>query len=167
MKVKSKLCVVSILFMFAGCVSAVDNTVSSVDKSVVSAVDRGAASLTRAKLPVSTALKGTNTAVVGIAIDKDGMPLETVREIVLKPGQRAIFAGPDDFQIIFKDKKIPEKKTLYRSANGVVTVDVPKDILDRPEFREEFAKTKQVRFNYAIRIKDRELDPPFIIKRDD
>jgi hypothetical protein len=152
MNLKSRFLILSVLLMFAGCVTAIDNRENK---------------LVRERLPSSYALKGTNTAVVGIAMDKSGMPLETVKEIILKPGQRAIFAGPDEFQIIFKDQKIPDKKTTYRSVNGVVTVEVPRDILERPEYREEYAKYKQVRFNYAIRIKDRELDPPFIIKRDD
>lgn len=152
MIIDRKVLIVSMLCFFAGCASAVDRKGSSVNTE---------------RLPTSYALKGTSTAVVGIAIDDKGYPLETVKEIILKPGQRAIFAGPDEFQIIFKDKKIPNNKTTYRSVSGTVTVDVPKDILDRPEFREEFAKTKQIRFNYAIRVKDRELDPPFIIKKDD
>ncbi|HSC67341.1 MAG TPA: hypothetical protein VLC79_06615, partial [Cellvibrio sp.] len=151
---------------------AASTDVARANSAEVTKVDSAAthqvnAVLARERLPVSYALQGTSTAVVGIAIDKNGVPLETVREIILKPGQRAIFAGPDEFQIIFKDKKFPDKNVQYRSANGVITINVPKDILERPEFREEYAKYNQVRFNYAIRIKGRELDPPFIIKRDD
>lgn len=148
MIVKTKLCLMSVVLCFAGCVSAVDNK------------DRG-------KLPESYALKGTKTAVVGIAIDNKGIPLETVSAVILKPGQRAVFAGPDEFQIIFKDKKSPSRQLQYRSSNGVITIDVPKDIIDRSDLKDEFEKNRQVRFNYAIKIKDRELDPPFIVKRDD
>lgn len=118
------------------------------------------------RLPVSYALPGTSTAVVGIALDKTGMPLETVKEIVLRPGQKVIFAGPDRFSIIFKNKKSPNKKIKYESGNGVVTVTIPKDILDNPEFVEEYRKNKFLRFDYAINVNGRELDPPMIIKGD-
>jgi hypothetical protein len=119
------------------------------------------------KLPISYALQGTKTAVVGIAIDKKGYPLETVRAIVLTPGQKVIFAGPDDFQIAFKNKKAPSAQLEYRSEKGVISVEIPKDILERPEYRKEYAKKRSVEFNYAIRINGRELDPPIIVKREE
>lgn len=118
------------------------------------------------RLPSSYALPGTSTAVVGIALDKTGMPLETVKEVVLLPGQKVIFAGPDRFSIIFKNRKSPNKKVKYESGNGVVAVTIPKDILDNPEFVEEYRKNKFLRFDYAINVNGRELDPPMIIKRD-
>lgn len=119
------------------------------------------------KLPTSYALQGTSTAVVGIAIDKKGYPLETVRAIILTPGQKVIFAGPDEFQIAFKNKKAPTNQLDYRSEKGVITVVIPRDILDRPEFKREYAKNNSIEFNYAIRINGRELDPPIIVKREE
>lgn len=119
------------------------------------------------KLPISYALQGTSTAVVGIAIDKKGYPLETVKAIVLTPGQKVIFAGPDEFQIAFKNKKAPTAQLNYRSEKGAITVVIPRDILDRPEFKREYAKNKSIEFNYAIRINGRELDPPIIVKREE
>lgn len=148
MIVKTKWCLIALIVFFTGCASAVDKK-------------------ERTRLSESYALKGTNTAVVGIAIDSKGIPLETVKAVILKPGQRAVFAGPDEFQIIFKGKKTPSSKLQYRSSNGVVIIDVPKNIVERPDLKNEFDKSGQVRFDYAIRIKDRELDPPFIVKRDD
>lgn len=121
----------------------------------------------RDKLPLSYAVTGTNTAVVGIGLDEKGIPLETVQAIILKPGQRAVFAGPDEFQIVFKNNKFPERKPNYKSEKGVISISVPKDILDRPEFKREYEKNKSVRFDYAIRINGKELDPPFIVKRED
>jgi hypothetical protein len=118
------------------------------------------------KLPSAYALPGTSTAVVGIAVAKTGIPLETVKEVVLKPGQKVIFAGPDRFLISFKNQKFPEK-VRYESGNGVVTITIPKDILERPEYREEYAKNKFVRFDYAINVNGKELDPPMIIRRDE
>lgn len=118
------------------------------------------------KLPISYALQGTSTAVVGIAIDTKGYPLETVKAIVLTPGQKVIFAGPDEFQISFKNKKSPTPKVNYKSERGVITVEIPKDILERAEYKREYIKNKSVEFNYAIRINGRELDPPIIVKRE-
>lgn len=117
-------------------------------------------------LPSSYALPGTSTAVVGIGVDKKGIPLETVKEIVLVPGQKAIFAGPDKFQIIFKGKKSPTRKIKYESQGGVISILVPRDIFDRPELEKELNKNNFVRFDYAIVVNGRELDPPFIVKRE-
>lgn len=123
-------------------------------------------SLVDKRLPVSYALPGTTTAVVGIAVDKNGFPKETVREIVLLPGQKVIFAGPDRFQIVFKEKKSPNDIVKLASRNGVVEVLIPKDILDRKEFVEEFRKNNFLRFDYSIIVNGKELDPPLIIRRD-
>lgn len=113
------------------------------------------------------ALQGTSTAVVGIAVDKTGLPVETVKEVVLVPGQKVIFAGPDKFIITFKDKKAPNRKISYESENGIVTVTIPKNILEKPQFIDEFRKNNFLKFNYAINVNGRELDPPMIIRRDD
>jgi hypothetical protein len=119
------------------------------------------------RLRPSYALQGTSTALVGIALDKGGMPLETVSKVVLKPGHKVVFAGPDRFVISFKNKKAPSGKLKYESNNGVVTITIPKDIFDRSEYRDEVAKNKYIRFDYAINVNGRELDPPMIIQRDD
>lgn len=118
------------------------------------------------ELPSSYALQGTTTALVGIAIDKNGVPLETVKEVVLRPGEKALFAGPDRFQVVFKNQKAPNEKMKYESQNGVIVVTIPKDILSRKEFVEEFRKNESVQFNYSILVNGKELDPPMVIKRD-
>jgi len=121
------------------------------------------------RLPIAYALEGTRTAVVGIAIDKKGVPKETVRQIVLHPGQKVVFAGPDKFLISFKNNKTPDQKKQlrYESKDGVITVSIPKDILEKPEYAEEFKRNNYVKFDYAIIINGRELDPPIIIRRED
>lgn len=116
-------------------------------------------------LPTSYALQGTNTAVVGIAVDKKGIPLETVKEIVLAPGQKVLFAGPDNFSIVFKDKKSPTRKIKYTSSDGVIKIEIPKNILENVEFVEEYRKNNFLRFNYSIWVGGKELDPPIIIRR--
>ncbi len=143
------IAIVFLLVSSSGCVSA-DNR-----------GDHGAKSL-----PSSYALPGTRTAVIGIGVDKKGIPLETVKEVVLVPGQKAIFAGPDKFQIVFKGKKSPTRSFKYESKSGVISIEVPRDIFDRPELEKELKKNDYVRFDYAIIVNGRELDPPFIVKRE-
>ena len=124
---------------------------------------------TISRLPTAYALEGTRTAVVGIAVDEKGFPKETVKQIVLYPGQKIIFAGPDKFTVVFKNNKTPDAKrqVRYDSGGGVISVSIPKDILDKPEYAAELKKYKYVRFDYSIIVNGRELDPSIIIRRED
>ena len=154
MKFINALAAFSCFFFMAGCVSATAGGESTRQSDVSK------------RLPTSYAVSGTTTAVVGIGIDKDGIPLETVREIVLLPGQKVIFAGPDRFQIYFKNKKAPTQQLKYESKNGVILVAVPKDIFDQPMFAREYKEKEYLKFDYSIVVNGRELDPPLIVKRD-
>jgi len=119
------------------------------------------------KLRTGYAQSGTNTVVVGIGIDKNGIPKETVKDVVVYPGQKVLYAGPDEFSIIFKNRKTPNRKVENVSVNGVVVIEIPEDILERKEFAEEFRKNKQLVFDYGIRANGKELDPPLIVRRRD
>jgi hypothetical protein len=123
---------------------------------------------TTTKLPTAYALEGTRTAVVGIAVDKKGVPKETVKQIVLNPGQKVIFAGPDKFLISFKNNKTPDEKGRMRfeSKNGVVSLYIPTDILEKKEYQDEYKRDRQVRFDYSIFVNGRELDPPIILRKE-
>jgi hypothetical protein len=109
------------------------------------------------------ALPGTETLVVGISVDKDGIPKETYKNIKLHPGQKVVFAGPDEFSIIFKDKKTPNRQIENKSSNGTVVIRIPDKIFEQPEFVAEFRKEKSLTFDYAISVNGKELDPPMII----
>lgn len=113
------------------------------------------------------ALQGTETVVVGISLGKNGIPQESYKDVVVYPGQKVLYAGPDEFAIIFKNKKTPNGRVENKSSRGVVVIQIPEDILDRPEFIEEFRKNQQLVFNYGIRANGKELDPPMIVKRRD
>ena len=115
------------------------------------------------KLKTGRALPGTETVVVGISIDKNGVPQESYKDIVLYPGQKVVFAGPDEFSIIFKDKKTPNRQIENRSSNGAVQIKIPEKILEQREFVEEFRKNKSLTFDYTISVNGKELDPPMII----
>lgn len=111
------------------------------------------------------ALPGTSTAVVGISLDEGGTPQVQVQKIVLYPGQKVLFAGPDKFSIFFKDRKTPNGKIENPSNEGVVVIAIPEDILEQKQFVEEFRKNESVTFKYGIRVNGKELDPDIIVKR--
>lgn len=117
------------------------------------------------ELRTGYALPGTNTVVVSISLDKKGVPKENFKDIVVYPGQKVLFAGPDEFQIVFKNKKTPNRRIDNKSSKGVVLIKIPEGILEQPEFIEEFRKNNQLVFDYAIWVNGVELDPPMIVKR--
>jgi hypothetical protein len=108
------------------------------------------------------ALPGTNSALVGLYIDKDGYPQAAVDPIVVHPGQRIIFAGPNEFEILFKNKQSPIEKLEVRSVNGVVIIDIPKDIFEREKMNAaQFSTTctKRLTYSYAIGANGKITDP--------
>lgn len=113
------------------------------------------------------ALPGTNTAVIGVSVDTTGLPQVKHKEIIIYPGQKVLYAGPDEFAVFFKDKKTPNRKIENLSSKGVVIVQIPKDILEQKEFAEEFRKTGEIKFSYGVRVGNKELDPMIIVKRKD
>lgn len=120
------------------------------------------------KPEIGRALPGTNTAVVGIFLGKDGVPNETVKEVVVHPGQNVLYAGPDDFKIVFKNRKTPNRVVSNVSRDGVVLIKIPKDIFQKKEFVEEFRKNKSLVFDYSIWVNGKEYDPPIrVVPTDD
>lgn len=115
------------------------------------------------KLRTGYALPGTETVVVGISLDKSGMPQESYKDVKVHPGQKVLYAGPDEFAIVFKNKKTPNGRVENKSSRGVVVIQIPEDIFERPEFIEEFRKNKFLTFDYGIRSNGKELDPPMVV----
>ncbi len=112
-------------------------------------------------------VSGTNTVVITISIDDEGNPLPSVTELLqLRPGQRIVFIGPEEFVIFFKDQKSPFKKSEFRSKDGVVSLKIPEQIFEDKRFFEEGYRESGIGFNYGVRVNGREFDPPIIIKRD-
>lgn len=110
-------------------------------------------------------MKGTNTAVVGIGVDRQGTPFVAAKEIVVEPGQKIIFAGPDEFIVTFKNKKSPNRKINNPSRAGVVKIEVPSEIFEQSEFAEEYRKNGQLKFSYGVVVNGKELDPDIVIRR--
>jgi hypothetical protein len=107
------------------------------------------------------ALSGTDTAIVGLYIDKKGYPQPSVQTVSVYPGQRVLFAGPKQFDIIFKEQKSPNGKLEMTSKDGVVVVDVPRDIFDREKSatRANPDSRKELLFHYGIKANGKETDP--------
>ena len=103
-------------------------------------------------------LDGTNTAIVGIYLDKNGYPQANVEQVNVHPGQRVLFAGPDRFDIFFKDQRSPNGQIEFKSINGVAVVDIPRDIFDRGA-RTAAVSTRELLYRYGIRANDKETDP--------
>ena len=116
------------------------------------------------KLRTGYALPGTNTVVIGVSLDKNGVPQESYKDIVLHPGQTALFAGPDEFAIVFKNRKTPNGRVENKSVNGAVSIKIPDDILKKSEFIEEYRQNKELTFDYSISVNGKELDPPMRIR---
>lgn len=110
-------------------------------------------------------MAGTNTAVVGIGVDKHGVPFIAAKEIIVEPGQKVLFAGPDEFTVVFKNKKSPNRKIDNPSRGGVVRIDVPSEVFEQREFVEEYRKEGQLKFNYGVVVNGVELDPELIVRR--
>lgn len=113
-------------------------------------------------------VSGTDTLVITISLDDQGNPLPNVTELLeLRPGQRIVFTGPEEFVIFFKDQKSPFKKSEFRSKDGVVSLKIPEQIFEDKRFFEEGYRESGIGFNYGVRVNGREFDPPLIVKRND
>jgi len=109
-------------------------------------------------------LKGTGTAVVGLYIDKNGYPQANVEKVTVAPGQRIIFVGPNQFEIIFKDQKSPIEKSEVRTSNGVLIIDIPKDAFEQEDRRNPENKSKnEMVYRYGIRANGKTTDPYIVI----
>lgn len=126
-----------------------------------------AANLTRDHKDAIRAIPGTETVIVGLPLNAERAPDKSLLKlkIVVYPGQKIVFAGPEKFDIFFKERKSLNKRINNLSSDGVVIIQVPRDLLDRPEYREELAKTESVKFNFGIRANGSEIDPQIIVIR--
>jgi len=108
-------------------------------------------------------LPGTDTAIVGVYIDKNGYPQATVDTVTVRPGQRIVFTGPEKFEIFFKDQKTPIEKPNIQSASGIVVIEIPKDIFERQ--RATNAALKELLYRYGIRANGKVTDPTIRVER--
>ncbi len=106
------------------------------------------------------ALPGTNTIVISISIDENGYPQPSLLdEMTLHPGQKIVFAGPDEFTVFFKEGKSPFKKSEFKSKDGVVTLQIPPRIFEDNRFSEEIYRNTGITFNYGVEVNGKITDP--------
>ena len=100
-------------------------------------------------------LPGTRTAVNDIYV-REGKPAVRYNTVVLKNGQRIVFAGPDEFRIVFKNESLFEDASDnepgdYRSRDGIIILRVSD---------EKTARLKDgTVFKYSVFVNGVELDP--------
>lgn len=112
-------------------------------------------------------LPGTDTAIVGIYIDKNGYPQASVDEVTVYPGQKIVFSGPNQFDIVFKDQKSPIDVLEVKSTNGIVVITIPRDILERNKTTQTTIDPnarKGVTYRYGIRANGKITDPSIRIE---
>lgn len=107
----------------------------------------------------ATVLPGTDTAVVKIYLDKRDYPQATAEIVTVKPGQKILFAGPDQFEIIFKNQQSPIGKLEVRSENGVVVIEIPKDIFERNRKKAGTSAARELLYKYGIQVNGKLTDP--------
>jgi len=111
-------------------------------------------------------LPGTNSAVVGVYIDKNGYPQATIDQVKVSPGQRVVFVGPEKFDILFKDQRSPIGKLEVSSSTGILVVDIPRDIFESPRTT-NFPQTTDIKaliYRYGIRVNGKVTDPSIIVE---
>jgi len=133
--------------------------------SIILLVLAGCANLD-CKPGVYTTLQGTDTAVVSLYIDKNGYPQANADTVRVYPGQKIVFAGPDRFEILFKDQKSPIGKLEVQSSNGIVVIEIPKNIFEQDQRESKATNTKEKLFyRYGIRANGKVTDPGIEIVR--
>jgi len=117
------------------------------------------------KKPKGSVLTGTDTAVVGIYIDDNGYPQAEVDVVTVRPGQNIKFVGPSKFDILFKDQRSPIDKLEVPSVDGVVTIQIPRDIFDRQSAAAaRNLSVKELIYRYGIRVNGKITDPTIHIE---
>lgn len=110
-------------------------------------------------------MAGTSTAMVGLYIDSKGYPQPTVGTVVVAPGQRIVFTGPSRFDIVFKDKKSPVDAMELSAKDGVLILDIPKDVFVREDRRNPDNVGKdEIVYKYGIRVDGKLTDPVIIVR---
>jgi hypothetical protein len=108
----------------------------------------------------NSTLQGTNTAVVGLYIDKNGYPQANVQDVTVAPGQRITFVGPNEFEIIFKDQRSPVENLEVRTSNGILMIDIPSDVFSQEDKKHPENRGKnELIYNYGIRVNGKVTDP--------
>ncbi len=99
-------------------------------------------------------LQGTNTAVVRISLDGNGVPRVSAEKVVVNVGQRIVWVGPEKMEIKFPEES-PFKERVLKTDNGVINRVAP----------EQKFKGKEKRYKYDVVVNGKVLDPFIIIRK--
>lgn len=103
-------------------------------------------------------IKGTDTAVVQIGLDEDGMPFVEKNTVVVRVGQRIVLVGPYDFAIRFPNGS-PFAEDKYETRDAVMNFVVPVELEEMMRKKGD----KRAAYKYDIIAGDKVLDPMMII----
>ncbi|WP_331351328.1 hypothetical protein [Cellvibrio sp. UBA7671] len=125
----------------------------------------GCASVECVKKTTEEVLPGTSTALVGLYIDRNGYPQASVETVVVAPGQRIIFVGPEKFDIIFKNEKSPVEQFKLSARDGVLILDIPRDVFaqEDKDDRTNIGKD-EISYKYGIKANGKETDPEIKVR---
>lgn len=125
----------------------------------------GCSSSDTKEINAAEVLPGTATAVVGLYLDKNGYPQPTVETVVVAPGQRIVFTGPDQFEILFKDSKSPVDSLVLSTTTGVLTLYIPIDVFMQEEKDDPSSRGKdEISYKYGIRVDGKVTDPEIKVR---
>ncbi len=111
-------------------------------------------------------VKGTDTVFVGLYLDDKGEVKSTTKKEIVHPGQKVLFSSANAFDIKFRDHRSPNGKICNPAdKNGVLMIKIPKNIFELDEFAREYKDKDEIIFNYDIKMGDKTLDPPMIVRR--
>lgn len=113
-------------------------------------------------------LPGTDTALIGLFIDGNGYPQSSSKSVRVYPGQKIIFAGPNQFDIFFKEQKSPINQIEIKSINGIVAIEIPIDIFERDQRTSKATGASDKReliYSYGIRANGKVTDPEIIVAK--
>lgn len=105
------------------------------------------------------ALPGNGVVAVDVFLDESKTPVVVKPKVYLKPNQRVLFVGPNNFSIEFI-KGSPFPKYQYAAKNSIIDLQVPADV-----FKGVDPSIKVLVFKYNVIIDGNLLDPLIVIMR--
>lgn len=125
----------------------------------------GACASMDCKRPTREVPPGSDKATVAIYLDKNGFPKADAEKVIVAPGQKIVFVGPDQFDIIFKDNRSPIDKPEVRTSNGILVLEISKNIFEKEDRKNpENKKNNEMIYRYGIRVNGKVTDPEIVVR---
>ena len=112
-------------------------------------------------------ISGTDTKVIKITLDGDGMPVVAESHVVIEPGAYAVFVGPPEFAIRIKTAAVGLDRD-YRTQDASISLLIPEDFIER---NPKLLAAQQngdggITIEYGVIVGDKELDPELHVRPD-